>query len=270
MHTGHRAVLSCCAYFEDRPSRSVPHHHSARSNATIAHPPTMAEELPSGFDATGARAPAVVPSASGGAAYTPLSVGRAKQGVDKHTSGPATLFLNRPMSTEDRVILSFIPSFWCSVGTGLDNEALSTVPPLLAARGVTPEEWRTHTDRLVSVVQPWSTCIWGKVLGWMSVLGVPCVCAREAAYQKKLASWLHQLNTEVLMPRGMYAKFQTSQITADKHHEEISWLAIAMSETEIEALQREPVFWRPMCCEPNIAPDRCACCLSTCCCRSVV
>jgi hypothetical protein len=100
----------------------------------------------------------------------------------------------------------------------------------------------------------------------MSVLGLPWLCAREGSYHRALRRWVDELNAEVLEPRGLFAKFQTNAVHSKDYHEEISWLAVALSEEEAQALRAEPIFWTPACCADRIKPDPCACRAVTCCC----
>ena len=82
------------------------------------------------------------------------------------------------------------------------------------------------------------------------------------------------LAPQVLVPKGMLAKFQTNQHTQStgnsSYSEEISWLAVALTPVEAEALRDEPIFWSPGCCTPNIEPHDCQCCFCCCCSPRVV
>ncbi len=96
------------------------------------------------------------------------------------------------------------------------------------------------------------------------------MCWRQSLYHRALRSWVNDLNYEVLQPKGMYAKFQTNGVHSRYYNEEISWLAVAMTEEEAETLRNESVHWSPACCAPKIVPSPCACCCCCCFVRRVV
>jgi len=72
----------------------------------------------------------------------------------------------------------------------------------------------------------------------------------------------------------MYGKFQTNQYTQSNgdssYSEEISWLAIALTEDEAEMLLAEPIFWTPACCAPYTVHHPCQWCFCCCCDARVV
>lgn len=232
--------------------------------------------------------------------------GRLEQAVDP-SRGNGGWFTMRPASTEHRLILNYDPALCCSVGVGLSQDS-SELPPTLAARGVNIFEWSDAMLRLQREVQArqWSTCACVSV--GLTVVGLPWVCYFEHKYQQAARKWLDDLNREVgcarattipprpagalalvpkrlklsmcalapqvLVPKGMLAKFQTNQHTQStgnsSYSEEISWLAVALTPVEAEALRDEPIFWSPGCCTPTIEPHDCQCCFCCCCSPRVV
>lgn len=175
--------------------------------------------------------------------------------------------VKRPMSTEDRLVLAYDSTACCNAGPGLQGDALSHAPPALAARGVTDADWlRVAVERLRIDVQPRQTSLCLQVLVWSTLVCAPLLCWHQGRFQRAAAAWLDALNRELLAPRGMLAKFQTASVHIDKYHEEISWLAVALTPDEAEILSREPVFWSPGCCDSLIRPDSCACAAATSCC----
>jgi hypothetical protein len=68
------------------------------------------------------------------------------------------LAVKRPMPSDDRLILPFVPTMCCSAGPGLDPGA--DVPPALLQRGVTPDDWQRFMQKLQEDVQSkqWSGC----------------------------------------------------------------------------------------------------------------
>lgn len=70
---------------------------------------------------------------------------------------------------------------------------------------------------------------------------------------------------QVLVPNGMFAKFQTNEIYVDyggpaSYYENITWLAIALTEEESEILRQESAFWSPACCGNQIVASDCCTC----------
>jgi hypothetical protein len=199
--------------------------------------------------------------------YQGLNHGRDAQATDASSGG---VFLRRPVSTDTRLILTYRPALCCSSGAGLELPDGEKVPAPLLARGVTEVEWRQFLEGLEADVQPLNCSVCSQVLAWISICGLLCWCSRLNAHQLALGAWVKDLNSRVLEPRGMFAKFQTSQINANKYREEISWLAIAIGEAEVESLQQEPVFWKPACCTHDMVRDECATSCAACCGRTVV
>jgi hypothetical protein len=194
--------------------------------------------------------------------YGSVTAGRTRQHDNPTNYG---LFLHRPESTEERLILDFNLTACCSTGTGLNEDDCRTVPVLLAKRGVTVEEWKRFVDRLAEIQShQWSMTAY--VLSIVLVLCTPILCCVQARYHKHMRVWLDDLNREVMMPRGMFAKFQTNSVHSDKYHESISWLAVALTEEESAILREEVIFWSPGCCDQTIRPACCACACCTCCC----
>lgn len=76
-----------------------------------------------------------------------------------------------------------------------------------------------------------------------------CLWWSQGRYNGLLNDWLTDLNQRVLLPKGLYAKFQSSEVHIDNYHEIINWLAIALNKEEIEKLKNEAVCWGPKCCD---------------------
>lgn len=190
------------------------------------------------------------------------------QQVNHLSSGWLT---KRPISTEDRLILNFDGSLCCSLGHGL-NADFETLPAVLAQRGVTPYQWGDFMQRLDKQVIPkhWNACVC--ISCALTGICLPLVCYKEYTFQEATSRWVDDLNSTVLQPNGMYAKFQTNYIyihygEGSSYTEEISWLAIAMTPAEVERLKKEPTFWSPACCNDNeMVPNGCEWCF--CCCFS--
>ena len=200
--------------------------------------------------------------------YGAISPGHEVQISDPKNRG---LALRRPISTATRIIINFWPQRCLSAGKGFSDDLVSGVPAAIAARGVSADDWKHYTGLLQSDVQSRQWGILWTVLAAMTGVGVPFVCIAQRRYHIALRRWIDHLNHEVLEPKGLFAKFQTNAVHSKNYNEEISWLAVALTEEEAESLRHEPTFWRPECCGPGILPDRCgescACC---CCARRVV
>jgi hypothetical protein len=179
---------------------------------------------------------------------------------------PATraVFTALPMSTEDRAILRFYPTAACTGGRGFAGDDLLRPPPALAARGVTDADWRRFVARLERDVQPQNMGGLLMCVSWTVLVLAPLVCVAQRRYHAALGRWVADLNREVLEPRGLFAKFQTSQVNSKDYHEEQSWLAVSLNRDDAEVLRAEPVFWRPACCDTSrMVRDECQC--KTCC-----
>jgi hypothetical protein len=142
----------------------------------------------------------------------------------------------------------------------------ATLPPALAAAGVTTSQWSQLMDALARDVLPFATGGLAMCLSYTFVLLVlPLVWLgwRDDRYQRRLAAWLAHANDVVFRPRGCLAKFQTYQV--DKAL--FSWLAVALTPDECAALAAEPTFWRQRCCDTEtLVPNR-AESTTTCCCH---
>lgn len=175
----------------------------------------------------------------------------------------ATWLVARPQGNVERLIIPFIPAVFCGTAVGLPDER---VPPELAARGVAQDEWTRFRESLAKIQQNRSSIFTMLVCG-ISVIGLPFICSSEGRYHKQLALWLAALNEEVLEPRGMYGKLQTSSNTIsngkESYTESISWLAVGLTPVEGEKLRQEAIHWTPECCGDRLVPDPCG---NGCCC----
>eukprot|EP01116_Phalansterium_solitarium_P024915 TRINITY_DN9275_c0_g1_i1.p1 TRINITY_DN9275_c0_g1~~TRINITY_DN9275_c0_g1_i1.p1 ORF type:complete len:207 (+),score=54.50 TRINITY_DN9275_c0_g1_i1:108-728(+) len=191
----------------------------------------------------------------------------AKQRVDPKSDG---LAVKRPITTEDRLILPFVPGACCTAGPGFREEDAVRVPAALAVRDVTEAEWQRFMERYRDDVQSkqWSTCAYVALI--FSIVGIPFACYRHTVYQRALRDWLIAFNHDVLVPKGLFSKFQTNAVHSQHYNEEISWLAVALSPEEADQLMNEPVMWTPGCCEPRIRPDHVSSAACCCCAARVV
>ena len=185
-----------------------------------------------------------------------------------HSKG---LACKRPMSTPDRLIIPFYPMAGCcgsscsgNGNTGIEI-AFETSPPMeLLDAGVDPEEWEQWMMRLDDEVQDdrMSMCTFTMLA--MLILPIPYLCMETRNYNRRLGLWLEDFNDEFLSRYGLYATTQTAMYDADQYHEEISWLAIALTREEAEVLRSEPHIWATPCCGDEIKPHW-SCCQSCLC-----
>jgi hypothetical protein len=199
---------------------------------------------------------------------------RFEQAVDPARGG---VFTKRPASTPNRLILNFDTSRCTQPGTGLWESDMTVVPPSLESRGVTQEQWDRYMAKLVQEVQSRQISITACVTLSLLMIPLPYVCFQQYRYQEAAQKWVDSLNEEVLVPRGMFAKFQTSEVYVDNnggkdgggYSEELSWLAIAVNPEEVQRLKDEPVFWTPDCCDTSVLVKHpCGCWICFCCCFS--
>ena len=117
-----------------------------------------------------------------------------------------------PDNCTNRVILRFEANDCCGASVGLYDDVL---PPQIAARGVTAQEWKACVQRLDAVQNKncGSACHFGMNL---TVVGLAVYSLIQGSYNTALAAWVDELNQQVLVPRGMWAKFQTAQVCVDE------------------------------------------------------
>jgi hypothetical protein len=194
------------------------------------------------------------------AAYTALN--KADQ---RANSNSRFIFTSRPAGSDDRIIIPFLPMAGCSSSTGFSGQDRLRAPARLAALGVTDPEWKRFAEQLESEVQPLNPGGFCKLLLLVLLFPAPLIFTMEGRYHMALGRWLDDLNAQVLCPRGLFGKFQTTQANGNSYHEEQSWLAISVTAEDADKLRAEPVFWRPACCSTTklVADD---CQTKTCCC----
>lgn len=196
--------------------------------------------------------------------------------------------IHRPKSTPgSRLIIDYYPMNACSSNSlGLREEDAENVPSELLERGITADQWRSFTKRLAAEVQPQAPCCGGLGCFFATVTLFPllCWCRQNNNFQSTLSRWVQQLNSELLESHGMFASTQTvvydAQYDKHHHHEELSWIAIALNSEEVSKLKQEPHIWRfhpacpccnpcmPSCCpmQNEIHPDGNCCQFACCCC----
>jgi hypothetical protein len=175
------------------------------------------------------------------------------------------MFVRRPSSRPERVIVNWWPQGCCGAG-GLDEKDRETVPSFLADKGVTSDVWRDFVSAVDRDVTRNTPCcgVTGCLLSWAFCM----CCFRCAAYnsfQSKVADFLESANANHFEKLGIFVTTQTVMYDwsdgKNNHHEELSWFAFATTSEEIDFLKSEDHVWRY---SPG-APECCVSCCCTCC-----
>ena len=98
-------------------------------------------------------------------------------------TGTGNWLLRRPQSNSKRLILDFYPFSWCGTPVVLAEEIKHVVPPILASRGITNEEWSKWMDKFVQIVQSksWSCGAW--TAGFLTCILLPICWGYSLAEQ---------------------------------------------------------------------------------------
>lgn len=172
----------------------------------------------------------------------------------------------RPSSTETRLILNVyttrcLPFMKTQV---LDEEVLKNVPEQLKERGITQDEWVLWMMRFKKVIQDHALSVTTTVALVVTFIGIPALVVLNSRLQAKVGKLLKDFNRDVMEPRNMYIKAQKSFIHIDKYHDEVSWLAIALTDDEVQALRGEShVFHYNFITKKHVANDGCLSCFNT-------
>lgn len=179
--------------------------------------------------------------------------------------------LRRPASTETRLIIDVHPSKCCCCGghefAVLPDDVLDAPPPELVKLKIDGQRWCEWAHRFQREISSVSLSFCFQFFCLISFFGIPYAIYRNNKVQRTTARLILDLNNQLLKPRGLYAKTQKAVYHADKHHEEISWLAIALTESEALSLkQEEHVFnYNPCFGASMTANDGCCKCANVCC-----
>ena len=134
------------------------------------------------------------------------------------------------------------------------------VPDELAARGVTPAEWRAKMEKLAAVQAKngdFDCCRCAILLLCLpfippSPLWCACMClpwSKWDPFQIAMHEWLGAINRDLLRPKGMYAKAfcfkQTGQSGEFKKEGTLATINIALTPHDVSRLEAQPVFQQP-------------------------
>ena len=123
-----------------------------------------------------------------------------------------TSIMHRMGTTATRLILPFTSAMQLEFTYNADSSLDRTVPPPLAARGVTQEEWNDIVAELV-LVQRSTLGVCTTMLMLTLCVTAPLICLVRWRHQARLQRWLRHINSAYLQPRGMLAELQTARTT---------------------------------------------------------
>ena len=160
---------------------------------------------------------------------------------------PFNTVWSRTGSSDSRLILPFqaAPAMCCTDcgGDGSGSQLDPALPPQLAAKGVSQEEWSGIMAELAAVQRGTAgLCVVLPMV--LSCVLIPMVCLIGERYQADLSLWLDKLNSAHMQPRGMLAKFQTAIAGSGKYQSSRNWLTIALTPDECAQLAAESGYWR--------------------------
>lgn len=157
--------------------------------------------------------------------------------------------IGRPPSTPGRAVLPFFPTSCCGGGAGLADAEL---PPAVAAAGVSRDAWAGFVSD-VSAAQAVSVPGFWTVIAFIPYFWVPVtpfVCCAQARYHARLRAAIDAFNRDVLAPRGLWAALQSGDmrehccpLVLDAGIGGQSWLVVAVTRADAEALKAEPMYW---------------------------
>lgn len=204
-------------------------------------------------------------------------------------------YIQAPMSTPQREIVpldvkpakccrccaaegaSADPGSWCKEPSGVVDSFVYKVPDAIAARGVQQEEWTQWMLRLRQIVQEttWSNgaaACYGAMAGLLllPLCFMCCVVPNVRERHIRIAEFTAALNEQVLQPHGMFAKTQAARYNSSNGAVNriamISWMAVAMTPEEADALRLEEHLFQSGSCDPEKLGPRACKCYECCCC----
>jgi len=175
-------------------------------------------------------------------------------------------FLRRPTSSQGRVILPVepYPSCCSKNAATLPEELLCNVPLELKSLGLTDSEWVPAAKELDRILQESTTPVCWMVCAWMFIFPGFYMIRRMNNMQRRVLAWQEEFNSRVLAKHGMYLKTCKAWMQADKYREEISWIVVATTPDQVEALKEEAHIWRVW--GSTIHADTGGCCSGASCC----
>lgn len=176
-------------------------------------------------------------------------------GASKDTPHP-TGWRAGPPSSHARLILRYDAGSCCGAGAGLGaGLPILPLPHELAKAGVSPHAWDAFVVSL-SAAQSLSLpglCTVLATIPHFFIPVLPIVCCLSGRFHARLAHAVAAFNTAVLEPRGMWAALQSADLRESVFplhvggggFGAVSWLAIALTRADAQALRREPMYWAP-------------------------
>jgi hypothetical protein len=179
-------------------------------------------------------------------AYQPMAQPQISNPNAAIGSNRAQFLLRRPASTESRLILDFFPESWCGSPVVLDSDLLNQVPPVLEAKGIKREVWVEWMRKFKEIVERNHVSCGAGLAFILTVICLPWMYYRCIKEQLDMTRFLKEINQELFEPLGMYFKTQSSSIQIDDYHEDVFWIAIALTPEESMKLKEEEhvmYFW---------------------------
>lgn len=156
------------------------------------------------------------------------------------------LSMSRPSSTPSRLIIDVYPvkcMCCCGPEAGVQADVLTSVPDVLLKRGMDPATWMHWMRLLDDAIRHSRANMLAIIVACSLIIPIPFVVAGHNRRQRRIKRLVDAFNTQVLNRYGMYAKTQKGLLQVDKYHEEISWLAIALTPMESQQLAMEEHVW---------------------------
>jgi hypothetical protein len=153
-------------------------------------------------------------------------------------------FAHPPPTTPSRLIIHFEEG-----KVDLSESYLTELPSGLAKAGVESQIWLTYMKRFQDVQNiVYSKCMMNFLM--CCVCGIPFLMCNVYEYDRAFREWISDLNSHVLGPKGLHAKFQTNSASTGKFNDDVEevdvvrWIAISLTRDDAVRLKLEPDHWQ--------------------------
>lgn len=153
---------------------------------------------------------------------------------------PGSSWLCRPASTSERLILELnTVTICCGYNPEVIlEENVTTIPPAIAAKGVSQQEWTHWMTRFKKELGAKSVSGMTTFLSFL-FLCIPCLCIASNRFQTAAMKLQQEMNEQLLEPRGMYIKTQYGEHQGNEISLRVQWLSIAWTPEEVQKLKSE-------------------------------
>jgi len=126
----------------------------------------------------------------------------------------------------------------------LTEDVAEAVPPALAARGISHEEWTHWTALLKDTVRKGNLSVSCCLTLCFLVVPIPCVWYGLVAQQRRMEAFAASINEALFEPRGMFFKTQSSSISIQtgkdsRYEEHVYWIAISLNPEDAKRLKAD-------------------------------